>query len=206
MHKDWTLKGLHSGLWSLQTEISSERPTISSSFTLTSWHVSTLKQTTGDGLPRTLVSLFNTSACLVCSDPSPAASKEFCSKTEHPPREEPSPPDSDPMVDVCRFGARLLPSPQSADVKARQRKLKMTFYHRAASRGRRWLTEDCCLVPGAVKCSEMPATERGPVCGVWSQCTVSRSLLSAPVGRPGFLPLHCATAAGMFLSLSLFSS
>lgn len=35
------------------------------------------------------------------------------------------------------------------------------LYRVAASRGRRRLTEDCCLFPGAVKCSEMPARERG---------------------------------------------
>lgn len=26
--------------------------------------------------------------------------------------------------------------------------------------GRRWLTEDCCLFPGAIKCSEWPAREK----------------------------------------------
>lgn len=94
------------------------------------------------------------------------------------------------MVDVRRFGARLLPSLQSADVKAGQQKLKMTFHHGAAGRGRRWLTEDCCLVPAAVKCSEMPATERGPVRGV------------EPVHSRQITPVRACRAAVVFLSLS----
>lgn len=45
-------------------------------------------------------------------------------------------------------------------------------------RGRHWLTGDCCLVPGngggwAVKCSEMPATERADSVVLAGRCTVS---------------------------------
>lgn len=84
MHKGRTLKGFTwacGNFSSIGIHNNYKHPHVFCAFTPTLF-----AETTEDELLLTLVSLFNTSACLVCSNP-PRAS-EFCSKMGYPPREE----------------------------------------------------------------------------------------------------------------------